>query len=106
MTQGTILELSPLTDNGSSGSFEYLHGTKPLNIYISGSLGNGALGKGTLTLEALAPDGTYVPVKSITINGTGMYTLNTFAFVGRFTLAGATAPATNIAVQGAVKLVI
>ena len=101
MTQGTILEIASLTGNGSSGSFEYMHGTKPLNIYISGSLGNG-----TLTLEALAPDETYVPVKSITINGTGMYTLNTFAFVGRFTLVGATAPATNIAVQGAVKLVI
>lgn len=101
MTQGTILEIASLTDNGSSDSFEYMHGTKPLNIYISGGLGGG-----TLTLEALAPDETYVPVKSITIDGTGMYTLNTFAFVGRFTLAGATAPATNIAVQGAVKLVI
>lgn len=86
--------------NGSSPVFEYMHGTKMMNIYVSGDFGGG-----TLTLEAISPNNvTFVPVKSITINGAGMYSLQAFPFRARVTLAGATNPLLSVYVQGAVRL--
>lgn len=55
-----------------------------LNIYVAGNLGGG-----TLTMEAKAPDNTFVPVQTLTV---GMVSLDLGPLAYRLTLAGATTP--------------
>lgn len=105
--QGTFLKLfDEQTVDGISEDFEYMHGTKAMNIYVSGGLGGG-----TLTLEAKNPDGEYLYVGSIKVNGssgtkgdgTGMYTLESFPYVGRIRLEGSSGASLTVFIQGNVR---
>lgn len=84
------------TADGSSADFRYVgdNANGILNLYISG-----ALGGGTLTLEARLPDGSgYVPVEAFT--ATGMHMVRAASFVGRVTLSGATTPSVSAWIEG------
>jgi uncharacterized protein (UPF0261 family) len=87
-----------ITENATSLHFDYMDNTHPMNIYITG-----ALGGGNVTIEALAPDGTYVPVVDLTFAEVGMYTIGVFPFIGRCVLANSAAANVSVYLQGSVR---
>lgn len=97
---GNILVLlEEVTSDETSIPFEYLHGTKLANLYVTGDLGGGAV-----VLEALAPNtGTYVPLSGVDITSPGMYTIAANAFAGRVRLEGATSAELTVIIQGSVR---
>lgn len=84
--------------NATSLNFDYMDNAHPMNIYITGDLGGG-----NVAIEALAPDGTYVPVVDLTFSEVGMYTIGVFPFIGRCVLASATAADVSVYLQGSVR---
>jgi len=66
-----------------------------INLYVVGDLGGG-----TLTIEALAPDGfSVVPVDGGAVTAAGMFLLEAASFAGRATLSGATAPDVSVYIE-------
>lgn len=80
--------------DGSSVTFAHFGGASGLlNLYVAGDLGGG-----TLTVEAEVPDeSVFVPVAEVT--EPGMHVVSAAPFVGRITLAGATAPDVSVWVE-------
>lgn len=78
-------------DDATSTPFAHFGGAAGLlNLYVAGDLDGG-----TLTLEAEAPDESgWVPVAEVT--EPGLHVVSAAPFVGRVTLAGATAPDVSV----------
>jgi hypothetical protein len=87
-----------IAGNATSLHFDYMDDTHPMNIYITGSLGGGVV-----SIEALAPDGTYVPVADLTFSEVGMYPISVFPFIGRCVLANSAAADVSVYLQGSVR---
>lgn len=80
--------------NGSS-AWASIIGDGLINIYISGTMGGG-----TVTLEALAPDGsTYVACAGGAFTSAGLHVINAASFTGRVTLSGATSPSISVWIE-------
>lgn len=72
-------------NTGTSTEFKYVYGTKPANIYASGTF-DGA----TLTLQTLSPSGDWVNVTGGVIEGPSMTTFEACPFKARFLIGGET----------------
>lgn len=68
-----------------------------INVYVTGNLGSG-----TLTLEALAPDGTTaVPITDGSFTTAGVKVIQAASLALRATLSDATSPDVSVWVEGA-----
>lgn len=84
--------------DGVSQSFKYDGGGKALNVYLSNNLGGG-----TVTLEALLPDGSaWVSLPGISLTGAGLHVVLERAapFIGRLRLSGSTSASLDGWVEG------
>ena len=86
--------------SGESLPFEYMLGTQMINVYVTGDLGGGSI-----TFEAIAPNGVFTPVAGDPITEPGMYTFEAFQMVGKAVLAGATGANVSMFLQGTVRIV-
>lgn len=93
-----ITLLDAVTADGPSDPFEYMHDSKSLNVYVTGNLGGGSI-----TFEALAPNGEWVPIAGDPIDAIGLYDMSGFPFVGRAVLSGSAAASVSVFVQGFVR---
>lgn len=81
--------------DGSSEEFKHYDGRRFINVWVSGDLGGG-----TIQIESQTPDGSaFIPLNGGDITEARMFTIEAAPFVGRLTLAGATAPNVNAWVE-------
>lgn len=93
-----ITLLNAVSADGVSSPFEYMHDSKSLNVYVTGDLGGGSI-----SFEALAPNGVWVPIIGDPIDAVGLYDMSGFPFVARAVLSGASAANVTVIVQGFVR---
>lgn len=94
-----LTALENVTANGFSLPFESASLDYSANIYVTGDLGGG-----NITIEALAPNGIWVPIAGDPINAVGLYSLSTFPFIGRVVLSDASSANVSVFLHGSVIL--
>lgn len=82
------------TVDGVSAEFVGCPGSMQQNIYVSGNFGGG-----TATLEAMAPNGDWVPIPGAQFTAPELGVIKSAPFRGRISLSGSTSPDINAWVE-------
>lgn len=101
--QGSVVELfkNATVDAVSAVTFHYLSTEAPINIYAMGDFGGG-----TVTFEALAPNGQWVPITGGAFTEPEMRLLSAFPFTGRAVLSDSVDADVTVILNGVVIEVV